>query len=111
MDEKNVVEQVVDVATPVLSPKKWTIKKVLLYIVTLYFIFLILKFVAKIIWKSLNWFRKYIHDLTDEKKIGEVILWTIFGVVLGVLLYQQILDGLNWIGYFWNEIIRPWIGL
>ncbi len=84
-NEKNIVEQVADVADVVTSAvvkKKWTIKRVMLYVVTLYFVFLILKFVFKVIFKVLDLFRAYIHDLTDRHKMSEVFLWTLAGVIV-----------------------------
>jgi len=111
-NEKNIVEQVADVADVVTSAvvkKKWTIKRVMLYVVTLYFVFLILKFVFKVIFKVLDLFRAYIHDLTDRHKMSEVFLWTLAGVISGVLLHKQIIDIWQNITDFFNNIFLPWV--
>ena len=111
-DKKNLLEQVVDVAetaSPTIVKKKWTIKRVLLYVVTLYFVLLILKFVFKVIWKGLNLLRVYIHNLTDEKKIVEVILWTFVGIVVGVLLNKQIINLWDTAIDFFNNVFLPWV--
>jgi len=81
----------------------------MLYVITLYFLLLIIKFVFKLIGKGLNLFRIYIHNITDEKKIGEVILWTLFGVVIGVVLNGQITSLWQGIVNWFNNTILPFI--
>lgn len=104
-ENENIVEQVVD-TIPIVKPRLG-IKKVLLYIVTFYFLILILKYVFKFVWKCLGFLRRYIHDLTDETKFGEVFLWTIIGMFLGVLLYNQLVWLWDWFVDFLNTNVFP----
>lgn len=117
MEEKNIIgemQNAMENIAPVVQ-KKWTIKKILLYTFTLYFVFLLLKIIFKLIFKFLDIFRQYIHDLTEKEKILEVTLWTLFGFVIGMIvalvLYREILDGLIKLKDFWNTTVLPWLGL
>ena len=100
------VSKVVETVTPVVT-KKWTWKKVLLSIVTLYFVIILLKWLLVGIWKLLDLTRRYIHNLTDETKFIEVVFWTIVGVILGVVLHKQIMLCVDWIVRMWNTYILP----
>lgn len=104
-NENNVVESV---EMP-MKVKIFSWKKLILYIVTFYWLILLIKWLFKVTIKLLDKLREYIHNLTNKEKMIEVIFYTLVGIVLGVLLNRQIIQGVNYIIDFWNNIALPWV--
>lgn len=95
-----------DITAPV---KNLTWKKLILYIITFFWVILLLKWVVILFVRGLDKFREYLHNLTNKEKMLEVLSYTIIGMVLGVLLNKQILKLVAIIVEFWNGTILPWL--
>lgn len=102
----DTMESVVDSVSPV---RKFTWKRLILYIVTFFWLFLLIKWLFKLTIKLLDRLREYIHNLTNREKMLEVLFYTFVGIVLGVIFKTYILKGLDLIGLVWKDTILPWL--